>query len=57
MNFNREGSEQSSSGTTKAKNSVGILGGKAERNVLETQMDDSVLVMPNGQDPWQEAQH
>ena len=29
---------------------------RPRESVLETQLEDSVLVMPNGQDPWPEAQ-
>ena len=55
-NYNREGSEQNSLGRQRQRTLSEFLEARPSINVLETQLDDSVLGLPNSQNPWSEAQ-
>ena len=44
------------SGASRQRTLSEFLEPRPRESVLETQLEDSVLVMPNGQDPWPEAQ-
>ena len=45
-----------SSGRQRQRTLSEFLEARPSINMLETQLDDSVLVLPNGQNPWSEAQ-
>ena len=56
MDSNRDGIAQSSSVPSRQRTLSEFLDSKPREGLMGTQLDDSVWEMPNGQEPWPQAQ-